>query len=177
MFAIGFMSKIIVQLFLKFLKKEELEQVIIRGLVERKETLAVAESCTGGLLAHRLTNVPGSSAAFLAGFVTYSNQAKIDTLGVKARAIQKHGAVSVAVAEAMAKGARTRTGATHALATTGIAGPDGGSKEKPVGTVFIALVSAEKKALVRQFNFSSDRETFKQLVAQTAFNLLRERLR
>jgi len=159
------------------LQKEELEQVLIRSLVERKETLAVAESCTGGLLAHRLTNVAGSSAAFLAGFVTYSNQAKIDALGVKASAIEKQGAVSAAVAEAMAEGARARTGATHALATTGIAGPDGGSKEKPVGTVFIALASTDKKTLVRRFNFFSDRETFKLLVAQTAFNLLRERLR
>jgi competence/damage-inducible protein CinA-like protein len=156
--------------------KEELEQVLIRSLTERKETLATAESCTGGLLAHRLTNVPGSSAAFLAGFVTYANEAKTNALGVDAALMKKYGAISEEVARAMAEGARDRTGATHALATTGIAGPSGGSEEKPVGTVYIALASRRADTLVRRFNFWSDRETFKQLTAQAAFNLLRERL-
>jgi nicotinamide-nucleotide amidase len=157
-------------------EKQELEEVLIRRLIDRKETLATAESCTGGLLSHRLTNVPGASAVFLAGFVTYSNRAKIGTLGVESKLIEEHGAVSEPVAEAMAKGARSRTGATHALATTGIAGPGGGSEQKPVGTVFIALASAGDDSLVRQLRFGSDRETFKQLTAQAAFNLLRERL-
>lgn len=156
---------------------ENLEQVLIRHLTGRKETVATAESCTGGLLAHRLTNVPGSSAAFLGGFVTYSNEIKIEALAVEKALLEEHGAVSDAVARAMAEGARQRTGATHALATTGLAGPEGGSEEKPVGTVFIALTSARAAPLVRQFGFASDRETFKQLTAQAAFNLLRERLR
>ena len=156
--------------------KEELEQVLIRMLTERNETLATAESCTGGLLAHRLTNVPGSSAAFLAGFVVYANEAKISALGVDAALIKKHGAVSEEVAHAMAEGARERTEATYALATTGIAGPSGGSKERPLGTIYIALASRATETLVRHFNFLSDRETFKQLAAQAAFNLLRERL-
>src|SRR5262249_35679911 len=120
-------------------EKRELEEVLIRRLTDRNETLVTAESCTGGLLSHRLTNVPGASAVFLAGFVTYSNQAKIVTLAVEPNLIEEHGAVSEVVAESMATGARSRMGATHALATTGIAGPGGGSEEKPVGTVFIAL--------------------------------------
>jgi nicotinamide-nucleotide amidase len=156
--------------------KEEFEQVLIRMLTERNETLATAESCTGGLLAHRLTNVPGSSVAFLAGFVVYANEAKMSALGVDTALIKKHGAVSKEVADAMAEGARERTEATYALATTGIAGPSGGSKKKPVGTIYIALASRATETLVRHFNFLSDRETFKQLAAQAAFNLLRERL-
>ncbi len=156
--------------------REELEQVLIRLLSERKETLATAESCTGGLLAHRLTNVPGSSAAFLGGFVTYANEVKESALGVKAELIARHGAVSKPVGRAMAEGVRERMAATHALATTGIAGPGGGSERKPVGTVFVALASAEKETLVRRFFFPNDRETFKQQTAQAAFDLLRQRL-
>jgi nicotinamide-nucleotide amidase len=158
-------------------RREDLEQVLIRSLTERKETLATAESCTGGLLAHRLTNVPGSSAVFLAGFVTYANEAKTNELGVDTALMKKYGAVSEEVACAMAEAVRKRTRATHALATTGIAGPSGGSEKKPVGTVYIALASRGADTLVRHFNFLSDRETFKQLSAQTAFNLLRQRLR
>ncbi len=119
--------------------REELEQVIVRLLTERNETIATAESCTGGLLANRLTNIPGASKIFVGGFVVYSNEMKIAALGVSESLIEKHGAVSKPVALAMAEGARARTGATYALATTGIAGPDGGTKEKPVGTVYIAL--------------------------------------
>ena len=105
----------------------------------KKATLAVAESCTGGFLAHRLTNVPGASAVFLAGYVTYSNEAKVAALGVDPAAISEHGAVSESVARSMAEGARAKSGADFALATTGIAGPGGGSAVKPVGTAFIAL--------------------------------------
>ncbi|MBA3651851.1 MAG: nicotinamide-nucleotide amidohydrolase family protein, partial [Chthoniobacterales bacterium] len=107
---------------------ENLETVMVTKLKERKATLAVAESCTGGFLAHRLTNVPGSSEVFLAGYVTYSNEAKTASLGVDPALIAEHGAVSEAVARAMAKGARKNSGATFALATTGIAGPGGGSE-------------------------------------------------
>ncbi len=155
---------------------EELEEVMVRLLSERNETVATAESCTGGLLAHRLTNVPGASQVFIGGFVVYGNEMKIKALGIEPAIIESHGAVSSPVAQAMAEGARVRTGTTHALATTGIAGPGGGSKEKPVGTVYIALASDRAEILVRHFNFASDRETFKRLASQAALSLLRERL-
>ena len=154
---------------------ENLETVVIRQLAERKATLALAESCTGGFLAHRVTNVPGASAVFLAGYVTYSNEAKNAALGVDPAVISQHGAVSESVARAMAEGAREKSGASFALATTGIAGPGGGSEAKPVGTAFIALAGGGE-TIVRRLFFPSDRETFKQLAAQMALNLLRERL-
>ncbi|MEY2539559.1 MAG: nicotinamide-nucleotide amidase [Verrucomicrobiota bacterium] len=154
---------------------ETLEQVIITLLASRKETLALAESCTGGLLANRLTNVPGASDVFIAGYVTYANTAKIDILRVDPELIEQHGAVSQPVARAMAEGARARAGSTYALATTGIAGPAGGSAEKPAGSVFVALASAEE-TIARKFFFPNDRETFKQMTAQAAFELLRRKL-
>jgi nicotinamide-nucleotide amidase len=156
--------------------KEELEQVIVHLLTDRNETLATAESCTGGLLAHRLTNVPGASKVFVGGFVVYATEMKVASLGVDESLIGKHGSVSKPVAQAMAEAARARSGAIHALATTGIAGPTGGSEKKPVGTVYIALASENAPTVVRHFNFASDRETFKQLATQAALNLLRERL-
>lgn len=155
---------------------QTLEEVVIHSLIERKESLAVAESCTGGLLAHRLTNVPGASEVFLAGYVTYANEAKADVLQVDPGLIKQHGAVSAEVARAMAAGARSRAGATYALATTGIAGPSGGSVEKSVGTVFIGLALAGTQPAVHPFFFPTDRETFKQMVAQAAFELLRKAL-
>ena len=154
---------------------EDLETVIVRQLAEQNATLAVAESCTGGFLAHRLTNVPGASNVFLAGYVTYSNEAKISALGVLPELIAAHGAVSEAVARAMAEGARAQCEATFALATTGIAGPGGGSEAKPVGTAFVALAGGGA-TIARHFFFPTDRETFKQLATQMALNLLRERL-
>ena len=154
---------------------EDLEAVIVRQLTHKKATLAVAESCTGGLLAHRLTNVPGASDIFLAGYITYSNEAKISMLGVAPAAIEEHGAVSETVARAMAEGARAKSSSTFALATTGIAGPGGGNEAKPVGTAYIALVGGGEP-VVRHLFFPTDRETFKQLTTQMALNLLRERL-
>ncbi len=154
---------------------EKLETVIVSQMSERHLTLAVAESCTGGFLAHRLTNVPGSSAVFLAGYVTYSNEAKISALGVDPSAIEQDGAVSETVARAMAEGALARTRATFALATTGIAGPGGGTEAKPVGTAYVALAGGGE-TIVRHLFFPTDRETFKQLASQMALNLLRERL-
>ena len=156
-------------------RSENLETVIVQQLAELKATLAVAESCTGGFLAHRLTNVPGASIVFLAGYVTYSNEAKISTLDVPANLIAEHGAVSEPAAQAMAEGAQARSKASFALATTGIAGPGGGSVAKPVGTAFVALAGGGE-TIVRHLFFPTDRETFKQLVAQTALNLLWERL-
>jgi nicotinamide-nucleotide amidase len=154
---------------------ENLEQVLVKLLAGKKETLAAAESCTGGLLANRITNVPGSSAVFLAGYVTYANAAKIDILHVDPKLIVQHGAVSEPVARAMAEGTRARAGSTYAVATTGIAGPSGGSPDKPVGTVYVALAS-DSETIARKFFFPTDRETFKDLVAQTAFDLLRRKL-
>jgi nicotinamide-nucleotide amidase len=154
---------------------ETLEEVLVKLLARRKETIAVAESCTGGLLAHRLTNVPGSSEVFLADCVVYANQAKIDLLDLDPKLIEQHGAVSERVARAMAEGARAKARSTYALSTTGIAGPSGGSPEKPVGTVYIGLAGPDETVAKGLF-FPSDRETFKQLVAQAAFELLRRKL-
>lgn len=156
---------------------EDLAQVIVQTLTARGETLALAESCTGGLLAHRITNVPGSSAVLLAGAVTYANEEKIRALGVPADSIEQHGAVSEIVAREMAEGMRSRTNATYALATTGIAGPGGGSEEKPVGTAFIALASERQPTRSEKIFMPTDRETFKQMIAQRAFDLLRKALR
>ncbi len=156
-------------------QRENLETVLVGQLAARGATLAVAESCTGGFLAHRLTNVPGVSEVFLAGYVTYSNEAKTEALGVPASLIAEHGAVSEPVAQAMAEGARDKSGVTFALATTGIAGPGGGTPQKPVGTAYISLAGGGL-TVVRHLYFPADRETFKQLATQTALNLLRERL-
>ena len=152
-----------------------LEEVLVDLLRRREGTLAIAESCTGGLLGNRITNVPGSSAVLLAGYICYANEAKIDILGIDPKLIEEHGAVTEEVARTMAEGARKRARSTYALATTGIAGPDGGSVEKPVGTVYVALAD-ENETKVKKLFFPSDRETFKQLVAQVAFEMLRRKL-
>jgi nicotinamide-nucleotide amidase len=154
---------------------ETLEQVLVRLLASRKETLALAESCTGGLLANRITNVPGASEVLIAGYVTYANETKIDMLNVAAELLQKHGAVSEEVARAMAEGARNRARSTYALATTGIAGPSGGSPGKPVGTVYIALATPNE-TVAKKYFFLNDRPTFKEQTAQTAFEMLRQKL-
>ena len=153
-----------------------LEEAVVKLLTYRKQTLAVAESCTGGFLAHRITNVPGASAVFLAGYVSYANEAKERTLGVDPGLISAHGAVSENVAQAMAEGARRQANATFALATTGIAGPGGGTDEKPVGTVFVALAAEGTTTLIRDFRFPDDRPTFKELATQAALEMLRRRL-
>ncbi|MEI6034873.1 MAG: competence/damage-inducible protein A [Verrucomicrobiae bacterium] len=155
---------------------ERLEEWVVRRLRESGRTISVAESCTGGLLAHRLTNVPGASEVFPCGYVTYSNSAKTSDLGVPAALIAACGAVSEPVALAMADGCLTRSASDFALALTGIAGPGGGSPEKPAGTLFIALAQKGKPAACRRFLFSRDRETFKQLATQAALDLLRREL-
>jgi len=154
---------------------ETLEEVVVKLLVQRNQTVAVAESCTGGLLANRITNVPGASAVFFAGYVCYANQAKIDMLDVDPQLIEKHGVVSEQVACALAEHARACARSDYALATTGVAGPSGGSPEKPVGTVYIAL-AASGETIAKKFFFPADRETFKQIVTQTALELLRREL-
>jgi nicotinamide-nucleotide amidase len=155
---------------------ENLEEVIVKLLRKRNQTLATAESCTGGLIANRITNVPGSSAVFIAGYVCYSNQAKIEMLNVDPKLIEENGAVSEPVARVLAEHACACADSNYSLATTGIAGPTGGSAEKPVGTVYIALASADSKTVVKKFFFPTDRETFKQLAAQWALDLLRRKI-
>ncbi len=155
--------------------EEEIEATLVELLIQRKETLALAESCTGGCLAHRLTNIPGASAVLLAGLVTYSNAAKERFLGVRAATLEAHGAVSAPVAAEMAEGARRQTGADYAISVTGIAGPSGGTQTKPVGTVFIGLAGPFATILERNFN-PFDRETFKQVTTQQALELLRRKI-
>jgi nicotinamide-nucleotide amidase len=154
---------------------EELEATIVRLLTSRKESLALAESCTGGGIAHRLTNVPGASVVFRAGFVTYSNEAKREFLGVRAETLAEHGAVSEATAREMAEGARCVAQSDYAIAVTGIAGPGGGTPEKPAGTVFIGLASAKGTGVWKKFN-PWDRTTFKEITTSQALNHLRELL-
>ena len=157
-------------------EEKELEDVIVQLLKADAATLATAESCTGGLLANRVTDVPGSSAVFLEGNVTYSNEAKTRTLGVAAELISAAGAVSEEVARAMAEGALQRSGTTFALSTTGIAGPDGGTAQKPVGTAFIGLASHADATQVEKLFFPTDRDTFKRMCTQQALDMLRKRL-
>jgi nicotinamide-nucleotide amidase len=156
--------------------ERSLEEVIVHRLTELKQTVAIAESCTGGAIAHRITNVPGASAVFLEGFVTYANQAKMRALKVSPEALEAHGAVSEPVARAMAEGALAASGADYALATTGIAGPGGGSTEKPVGTVFVAMASKHSPTVVDRLFVPTDRERFKELVSQMGLDLLRRNL-
>jgi nicotinamide-nucleotide amidase len=154
---------------------EDIEVVIVRELTARRQTLALAESCTGGCIAHRLTNVPGASAVLLAGLVTYANAAKEKFAGVHAETLAAHGAVSEAVVREMAEGARREAGADYAIAVTGIAGPGGGSPEKPVGTVFMAVSSAARTVAAKQLN-RFDRETFKDITTQQVLGMLRREI-
>jgi nicotinamide-nucleotide amidase len=151
---------------------ETLEGNIGKLLKDNNWTLAVAESCTGGLIGHRLTNVSGSSDYFLEGAVTYSNEAKQIRLCVDPALIQAHGAVSEEVASAMAEGIRQRAGSDFGLAVTGIAGPTGGTPDKPVGLTFIA-VTGTQGTRCEKFRFHQDRVRNKERAAQAALNLLR----
>jgi PncC family amidohydrolase len=148
-----------------------LESKVLRLLAGQRQTLALAESCTGGGLAHRLTNVPGASAVFLGGVVAYSNAVKRKFLGVRAKTLASHGAVSETVAREMAEGARKRFRADFALGITGIAGPAGGTKHKPAGTVFIALAGPAGTAVERKLN-ACERTVFKEVTARQALALL-----
>jgi PncC family amidohydrolase len=152
---------------------DKLEEIIGRMLTERKLTLAVAESCTGGLLGHRITNVPGSSNYFQGGIIAYSYDAKEWLLGVHHDTLYEHGAVSEETALEMARGARKALGADVAVSITGIAGPSGGLPGKPVGLVFIAL-SARDRERVERFVWDSDREGNKARSAEAALAMLKE---
>lgn len=155
--------------------EQTLEEVIAALLIEKKLTIAVAESCTGGLITSRLTDVSGSSDYLERGLVTYSNAAKISMLGVPAEIIEKHGAVSEETARRMAEGVRKLAGTDLGLSSTGIAGPTGGSKEKPVGTVYIALADSQK-TICRHYAYRWDRKRNKDIFSETALFLLKNYL-
>ncbi len=158
-------------------EEEHLEAVVGRLLRERRESLAVAESCTGGLVAERVTRIAGSSDYFLGGVVAYANAAKEAVVGVSAALVREHGAVSEPVALALAAGARTRFQSDWGIGVTGIAGPDGGSEEKPVGTVHVAIASPSSAAAVhRRLRLPGDRERVRWLSSQWALDLLRRAL-
>lgn len=152
-----------------------LEEEIIARLVERGRTVAVAESCTGGLIGHRLTQVPGSSAAFLGGVIAYHNGVKERVLGVPAEVLEREGAVSEATALAMAEGARRLLRADVAVAVTGIAGPTGGTDEKPVGLTYVALAGPEARICERHL-WRGERQANKESSAEAALALLRRYL-
>lgn len=156
--------------------EESIESVIVRLLSDRHETVATAESCTGGQIANTITNAAGSSGVFHRGYVTYANSAKAELLGVPAELIVKYGAVSDEVVRAMAEGCLARSGADHALAVSGIAGPGGGSEEKPVGTVFIALASKGHDTFSKRHFTPADRISFKMRVTRLTLDLLRQHL-
>jgi nicotinamide-nucleotide amidase len=153
----------------------ELNEVVAALLAERGLRLALAESCTGGMLASRLTEVPGASAFLDRATVAYSNEAKVEVLGVSPEVLARHGAVSEEAARAMAEGARARARADVGVAVTGIAGPGGGTEDKPVGLVFIAL-SGSAGDLVRRFHFPGDRDRVRRQACQAALDLLRRGL-
>ena len=155
---------------------ESLEQIVLYYLGLRQATLAVAESCTGGMVASRITSVAGASRSFLGGAIVYSDALKYAFAGVSKELIAQHGAVSEEVAKALATGIRLRTGATLGLAVTGIAGPTGGTEEKPVGLVHIALSSADKVEAIEK-TFRGDRSRVREWTTTQALDLLRRRLR
>ncbi len=152
-----------------------MEQVVGEALLARKWRIATAESCTGGLLAKRLTDTPGSSQWYERGFVTYSNESKVQLAGVSAGDLAAHGAVSAPVAEQLARGARERAGADIGVGITGIAGPDGATPDKPVGLVFIGISSSLGEA-VRRYQFAGTRSTIRERSAQAALDLVRRQL-
>ena len=154
---------------------ESLEQIVLYYLGLRQATLAVAESCTGGLIAQRITSVPGASRSFVGGAVVYSDALKTAMAGVPAELIAKHGAVSEEVAAALASGIRQRTGAAMGLGVTGIAGPAGATESKPVGLVYVAVSDAQKTEVVSR-TFRGDRQRVREYAAQQALDLVRHRL-
>jgi len=154
---------------------ESLEQIVLYYLGLRQATLATAESCTGGLVAQRITAIPGSSRSFLGGAVVYSNELKTAFAGVPAELIEQYGAVSEEVARALASGIRQRTGATIGLAITGIAGPAGGTETKPVGLVYIAVSDAQRTDVLER-TFRGSRQRVREWTAHQALDLVRRKL-
>ena len=155
-----------------FSESAAMEEVVGEALRRSGATVATAESCTGGLVAQMISAVPGSSDYFDRGLVTYSNQAKMELLGVSEETLREHGAVSEPCARAMAEGARARARTTYALSVTGIAGPGGGTADKPVGLVYVALAMPEK-TVVRRIHWPGQREQVRAISAMVALDLLR----
>lgn len=153
-----------------------LQEFIVKDLKSKGESLSLAESCTGGLIANLITNVPGASMVFNVGQVTYSNSSKVSVLDVPVDLISRHGAVSQEVVISMAEGSLIKSNSDHSLAVSGIAGPSGATPNKPVGTVFIGLASKGKKTLVFNKVYQADRISFKEKVSMFALDLLRQRL-
>jgi nicotinamide-nucleotide amidase len=151
---------------------ESLEACVGAMLAARSQTICVAESCTGGLLAERFTQVAGSSRYFAGGFITYTNEAKAKLLGIDRDVIEREGAVSDVVARAMAEGARNKLGTDYAISVTGVAGPDGGTEELPVGSVFIALATPAGTQ-TRSMRLPGDRSRIRMLAANSALDILR----
>lgn len=171
--------EIALEKFSKYLISDDqssMEQTLVRLLAERGMKFSTAESCTGGLIANRITNVPGSSEVFTHGYVTYANEAKIDSLGVNAADIETHGAVSEPVARQMADGALRASGACIAVAVTGIAGPSGGTVDKPVGTAWIAVAMRGGKTETLRVYHPRNRKDFKLSVSQSAMEAVRRKL-
>lgn len=152
---------------------QTLEEIVGKLLRRTRKTLAIAESCTGGLISNRITNIPGSSKYFKTTIVAYSNKAKVTLLNVPSETLKKHGAVSSQVATQMAKNVRQIAGTTFGLGVTGITGPTGGTKSKPIGLVYIALATP-KQTISREFHFTGDREIIKFKTSQAALDLLRQ---
>jgi PncC family amidohydrolase len=154
----------------------EAAERVVRLLSEHSLTLALAESCTGGLISHLITNIAGSSRCSLGGIVAYHSLAKQAVLGVPEATLRQHGSVSAEAAALMAEGALERLAASIALAVTGIAGPGGGSPEKPVGTVYFALAARDGSRLAIREHFIGDRESYKDQAAARALHLIEEHL-
>lgn len=155
--------------------RQLLEEVVIGLLKEKKLKVSVAESCTGGLICNKLTNVPGASEVFDRGFIVYSNEAKMKLLGVPEQVLKEHGAVSSQTARFMAQGALSNSLADIALSVTGIAGPGGGSETKPVGLVYIGIATKENVESF-EFRFSGDRLRIKEMTSKAALNILRKKI-
>ena len=168
-------AKLLISKYIFGYGDDSLESVIGQLLVERKQTLAVAESCTGGYLSHLLTSVPGASNYYIGSTVSYDNDVKSRFLDVEPEIIKSKGAVSEEVAKAMAEGVRNKLGTTWALSTTGVAGPGGGTEEKPVGTVWIGI-AGPKGSYAKKFHFGNNRFRNIQISSLYAFNLLRKEL-
>ncbi len=154
---------------------DDLKTVVLQKLIKKDISIALAESCTGGLLSTYVTDVPGSSAVFWGGIISYSNEAKINLLGVAPKTLETYGAVSPETAEEMAKGVKKISQADLGLAITGIAGPGGGSQEKPVGTVYIALAS-DRNVRVKRLAFVGDRSSIRILAAKSGLDIIRRKL-
>ena len=155
--------------------EDGMEQTVVHALCAAGKTLATAESCTGGMVSSMITSVPGSSAAFIGGFATYANEAKVKALGVSEETLERYGAVSEQTAREMAQGAKERLGADFALAITGIAGPEGGTEEKPVGLVYIAL-AGESGMQIKELRMRGSRDRIRRMSALNALDMVRRAL-